>query len=152
MTSINEDIWLNRLSFLEKKYSKRDAFILLDADYPIYTDTFQYMAGIQVYKKSEYTENFLIKLLNYSSDKRIITDAPNTQGFPNYKEFIENRHDQTVLSILIKKFIFSNLNKNKTKASDINKMYYFKPKSFCIYRKLSFKSYYELRNKCKELV
>ena len=42
MISINEDIWLNRLSYFEKKYSKRDAFILLDADYPIYTDTFQY--------------------------------------------------------------------------------------------------------------
>ena len=122
MISINEDIWLNRLSYFEKKYSKRDAFILLDADYPIYTDTFQYMAGIQVYKKSEYTENFLTKLLNYSTDKRIITDAPNTLGLPNYKEFIENRHDQTVLSILIKKFRFSNLTKSETKSCDINKM------------------------------
>ena len=49
MISINEDIWVNRLHYLEKKYSKRDAFILLDADSPIYTDTFQYMAGIQTH-------------------------------------------------------------------------------------------------------
>jgi len=49
MISINEDIWLNRLTYKEKKYSKRDAFILLDADSLIYTDTFQYMAGIQIF-------------------------------------------------------------------------------------------------------
>ena len=153
MISINEDIWLNRLPYLEKKYSKRDAFILLDADYPIYTETSQYMAGIQVYKKSKYTENFLTKLLNYSTDKRIITDDPNTQGLPNYKEFRENRHDQTVISILIKKFRFSNLNKKKTKASDINKMYYnFKPKCFCVYRQIPFKNYFDLRKKCKYII
>ena len=44
MKSINEEIQLNRLTHFEKKYSKRDAFILLDADSPTYTDTFQYMA------------------------------------------------------------------------------------------------------------
>ena len=78
---------------MKKKYSKRNAFILLDADSHIYTDTFQYMAGIQIYKKSKFTEMFLEKVLNYSTDKRIITDDPNTQGLTNYQGFIENRHD-----------------------------------------------------------
>ena len=153
MITINEDIWLNRLSILEKNYSKRDAFILLGADSPIYTDTFQYMAGIQIYKKSRFTEIFLEKLLDYSKDKRIITDDPNTQGLPNYIGFIENRHDQTVLSILIKKIRLSNFNKNELKACELNKMKNnFIPKVFCIYRSLPFKSYYELRNKCNEIV
>lgn len=152
MISINEDIWLARLIHLEKKYSKRDAFILLDADSPIYTDTFQYMAGIQIYKKSEISEMFLEKLLNYSTDKRIITDDLNTQGLPNYKEFIDNRHDQTVCSILFKKYKFSNLDKNKTKADDLNKIDSFNPKVFCIYRRLPFKSYNDLKQKCKEIV
>ena len=153
MKSINEDIRLVKLNFLEKQYSKRDAFILLNADSPIYTDTFQYMAGIQIYKKSEFTENFLGKLLNYSTDKRIITDDPNTQGLPNYPEFIDNRHDQTILSILFKKFIFSNIKKNKTKAEDLNKINYnFTTKIFCIYRSIPFKNIYELRKICNEKV
>ena len=153
MISINEDIWLNSLTYLEKKYSKRDAFILLGADSPIYTDTFQYMGGIQIYKKSEFTEIFLKKLLNYSTDKRIITDDPNTQGLPNYPEFIDNRHDQTILSILIKKVRFSNLKKNETKPVFLNEMKNnFKPNIFCVYRRLSFNSYYELRKKCGEIV
>ena len=153
MISINEDIWLNSLTYLEKKYSKRDAFILLGADSPIYTDTFQYMGGIQIYKKSEFTEIFLKKLLNYSTDKRIITDDPNTQGLPNYHEFIDNRHDQTVLSILYKKYKFANLDKNKTKADELNKMKpNFKPKIFCIYRSIPFKNIYDLRKICNEKV
>ena len=141
------------LNVLEKYYSKRDAFILLDADSPIYTDTFQYMAGIQIYKKSKFTENFLEKLLSYSTDKRIITDDPNTQGLPNYHEFIDNRHDQTVLSLLFKKFRFSNKDKNKTTADDLNKINYnFKTKIFCIYRSIPFKNIYDLRKICNEKV
>ena len=153
MKSINEDIWIKRLTHLEKRYSKRDAFILLDADYPIYTETFQYMAAIQIYKKSKFSEMFLEKLLNYSTDKRIITDDPNTQGLPNYPGFKSNRHDQTVLSILYKKFKFANLDKNKTKVDELNKMKpNFIPNIFCIYRSLPFKNYDDLRRKCKEIV
>ena len=153
MKSINVEIKLFQLTFLEKQYSKRDAFILLKADSPIYTDTLQYMAGIQIYKKSKFTENFLEKLLSYSTDKRIITDDPNTQGLPNYHEFIDNRHDQTVLSILFKKFTFSNIDKNKTKADVINKIdYNFQTKIFCIYRSMPFKNIYDLRKICNEKV
>ena len=144
-----EDIWTIRTIYIEKKYTKRDAFILLDADFPIYTDTFQYMAGIQIYKKSNFSENFLERLLYYSTDKRIITDDPNTLGLPNYNGFIDNRHDQTVLSILTKKLRFSHLDKNKTKASDLNKINInLMPNIFCIYRRTKFRSYYELRRKC----
>jgi hypothetical protein len=151
MISKNEDIWAIRTIYIEKKYSKRDAFILLDADSTIYTDTYQYMAGIQIYKKSNFSENFLKKLLYYSTDKRIVTDDPNTLGLPNYKGFIGNRHDQTVLSLLTKKIRFSHLNKNKTKASDLNKIdVNLMPNIFCIYRRYKFRSYYALRKRCKQ--
>jgi hypothetical protein len=145
----NKEMWLFITHHLEKHFSKRDAFILLDADSYIYTDTFQYMATIQVYKKSKFSENFLEKLLHYSKDKRIITDNPNTQGLPNYDGFIDNRHDQTVLSLLTKKFKFSNLKTKKVKACDLNKMeYYLMTDIFCHFRSFKYKSYYELRKKC----
>ena len=48
-----------RLNHTEKKYTKRDAFILLWADLPFYTENNQYMAGIQIYKKSKFTEKFV---------------------------------------------------------------------------------------------
>ena len=94
------------------------------------------MAGIQIYRKSNLSEGFLEDVLHYSTDKRIITDDQNSLGFPNYKGFKENRHDQTVLSLMIKKYGF-NLTNIKT------------PFTFCIYRRLKFKDYNDLKNKCK---
>jgi hypothetical protein len=97
----NLEMWMEKLSHIEKKYTKRDAFILMGADSLFYTNTTQYSANIQIYKKSKYTEKFVEELLHYSQDKRIITDDKNTLRFQNYKEFKDNRHDQTVLSLLL---------------------------------------------------
>jgi len=80
----NLEMWMFRLNFFEKQYTKRDAFILMGADIPFYTDTHQYSANIQIYRKSKYTEKFIGELLYYSLDKRIITDDKNTLGFHNY--------------------------------------------------------------------
>lgn len=147
----NSEMWMIPLDptiYIEKKYSKRDAFILLAADMPFYTDTPQYMAGIQVYRKSKFTEKFLEEVLYYSQDRRIITDEPNKLGLSNYKEFVENRHDQTVLSLMIKKYGQansgkSNININKILPSSIQMPYI-----FCIYRQTKFKNYYEIKQKC----
>ena len=43
------------------------------------------------------------QLLFYSQDIRIISDNPNKLGFENFPEFKENRHDQTALSLIIRK-------------------------------------------------
>ena len=57
-----------------------------------------------------------------------------------------------IISLLTKKLRYSHLNKNKTKACDLNKIdVNLMPYIFCIYKRLKFKSYYELRRKCKEI-
>lgn len=148
----NLEMWMNRLQFFEKEYTKRDAFILMGADIPFYADTHQYAANIQIYRKSKYTEKFIEELLYYSLDKRIITDDNNTLGFQNYKEFKDNRHDQTVLSLLIKKYgeLFSGKINNNTGQYEqsIIKV----PFIFCEYRKIPFKNYDDIRNKCMEII
>ena len=149
----NKEMWMIRLDFqIEKRYTKRDAFILLGADMPFYTDTPQYMAGIQIYKKSIFTENFVEELLYYSQDRRIITDEPNTLGLNNYKEFIENRHDQTVLSLMIKKYSQVNSGKTNLNIKDIFHTKIMMPYIFCIYRKINFKDYNDLRKKCINII
>ena len=107
--------WVDRLNRKESLYTKKDAFILLGADMPFYSQTNQYQATIQVYEKSAYTIKFIQDWLYYCQDKRIITDDKNTLNQSNYKGFRDNRHDQSVLSLLIKKYGeinsgFSNLN------------------------------------------
>lgn len=133
----NIDIWAYQLKHKERVWTKRDAFLLIGVDYPNFTESYQYMAGIQIYRKSNLSLGFLEKVLYYSTDKRIITDEQNSLGFRNYKGFKENRHDQTVLSLLIKKYGF-NFTHIKT------------PLTFCIYRRLKFIDFNDLKKKCKE--
>ena len=89
---------------LEKKYTKRDAFILMDCDTPEYTDTPQSIGGYVIYKKSKFVEKFLAEDLEYAQDIRIISENENTQGKDNYPVFVAHRHDQSVWSLMSKKY------------------------------------------------
>ena len=151
MNNNNEQILVYRLECLcyEKIYSKRDALILLAADLSYYTETKQYNAAIQIYQKSEFTEKFLEQYLYYSRDKRIITDENNIMGFPNYKGFIDHRHDQTILSILIKKFGLLNSGKTNLNINELNNSKIEIPLIFCHYRRMKFKNYDDLFKNCE---
>ena len=146
-------MWMIRLTLKERLYSKRDAFILMGVDMPFYSETFQYMAGVQIYRKSKYTEKFIEQLLFYSQDKRIILDTPNTLGIHNYPGFRENRHDQTVLSLLVKKFGEANSGDPTLNPEEINNgKHILLPNIFCIFRKLEFHNFDELKEKCIKII
>ncbi|SFC74941.1 hypothetical protein [Butyrivibrio sp. YAB3001] len=91
---------------IEKNYSKRDAFILLDADSPEYTDSIQRLGGFWVIKKCAESISFVSEWQKACLDPRIISDSPNKLGKDNYPGFVENRHDQTALSLIAKKHHF----------------------------------------------
>lgn len=88
----------------EKMWTKKDTFVYMDADKPEYTDTKQRLGGFQLVKKTPFSLDFYKKYLEYACDKRLITDAPNTCGLPNYPEFRDHRHDQSIFSVLSKKY------------------------------------------------
>ena len=92
------------LSLIEKQWTKRDAFILLECDNTLFTDTNQMMASFILVKRSEKSIEFFKQYLKYSQDYRILTDVKNTLGLNNYPEFIDHRHDQSILSLLSKKW------------------------------------------------
>ncbi len=102
----NTDIMVFSLEkeMLERRYTKRDAFILLDCDSPEYTDTPQSVGGYVVLKKSDFVGKFIAEDLYYAQDMRVITEQDNTQGQPNYPDFIAHRHDQSVWSLMSKKY------------------------------------------------
>ena len=89
---------------LEKKYTKRDAFVLMECDCEEYANTPQSIGGYVLLKKSRFVEKFLSEDLAYAQDSRIITEEDNTQGLDNYPEFIAHRHDQSVWSLMSKKY------------------------------------------------
>lgn len=104
MKKDNIDIMCFELPHIEKEYTKRDAFILMDCDKKKYTDTKQRLATFMIFKKNRETIKFVKDWINYACDKRIVTDDANVMGKKNYKEFIENRHDQSVFSLMTKKY------------------------------------------------
>lgn len=91
---------------IEKGNTKRDAFVLTGCDEARYTDTPQSIGGYFVCKKAPEVEAYLDEVLQYAQDIRIISDKPNVMGLPNYAEFADHRHDQSVISLMSKKYGF----------------------------------------------
>ena len=85
---------------LMRYWTKRDCFVLLDADLPEFWDLQQLWAGLQVYRNGPESRRFVDALLAACRDPRILTDMPNTKGPPDLPGFVAHRHDQAVLTII----------------------------------------------------
>lgn len=103
MKKNNESIYIGEVNFLEKEYSKRDAFVYIGVDKLGYENTKQLDASFIMIIKTKKTENIIREWLHFCCDKRIISDDDNQCKLDNYEGFIENRYDQTVLSLVLKK-------------------------------------------------
>jgi len=83
-----------------KTWTKRDCFVLTGADYPGYWEADMGNGAVSLWRKSEKNIEFLKEWLRFLRDPRIVTDDPNIAGKPNFLEFRDHRHDQSVLTIL----------------------------------------------------
>jgi hypothetical protein len=92
------------LLHMEKVWTKRDAFILMDCDNPKYSESSQRLASFSLWKKTKFTTEFIDEYLFYAQDERILTDLENRCGYANYPEFKDHRHDQSIFSLLTKKY------------------------------------------------
>jgi hypothetical protein len=66
--------------------------------------SFQRLASFILFQKSCMSLQFVMEWLAYASDQRLITDMRNTLGKQNLPGFREHRHDQSILSLLSKKW------------------------------------------------
>ncbi len=88
---------------IERTWTKRDVFLYNDVDVPEITDTNICDASVQLVKKTEFSIRFYEEYLRQSCIEHLITDSPNILGKPNYPEFIDHRHDQSIFSVNVKK-------------------------------------------------
>lgn len=88
---------------LEKKWTKRDILLLMDADQPWILNSAQICGTYILVKKTKKSMEIISEWLEKAKDSRMITDDPNVMGKDNYEEFIDNRHDQSIWSVLCKK-------------------------------------------------
>jgi hypothetical protein len=84
-------------------WTKRDCFILMDCDREEYWMAPQCDAAFCLFRREEATLRFVEKWLEYCRDRRIITDEPNTCGRRDLPDFVEHRHDQSILSLMAAK-------------------------------------------------
>jgi len=85
-------------------WTKRDTFVLMDCDTESYWHGLPCDAACCVFRRSPLAIQFVQEWLTFCCDERILTDRPNTSGKKNFHDFIEHRHDQSVLSLLALKY------------------------------------------------
>ena len=86
--------------FLEKQFTKADVLSALECDDEQYTNSKQLAATVILLKNCVENRRLILEWLNYSQNKELISDDITKQ---NCEDFIENRHDQSILSLLCKK-------------------------------------------------
>jgi len=92
-----------------KRWTKRDCFVLMGLDKEEYLNQNQLLASYILMRKNDFVLNFINEWLTYAKDYRIITDSPNECGLDNYVEFVDHRHDQSILSLLGRKYNIKNI-------------------------------------------
>ena len=104
MQEMSIDVMCYELDYFhyERKWCKSDARILLNANDLLIMDTPQIMSGHIFLKNTTFTRELISKWLTYAQDIRIVSDNKSVLAEENY-DFVENRHDQTIWSILCKK-------------------------------------------------
>ena len=90
------------IGHLEKKYTKMDIFNELDMNTNEYLNSGQLMATIFILKKCNHILKLINEWYNLSCIYHLIDDSES--NIKNDETFIENRHDQSIFSLIRKKY------------------------------------------------
>ena len=82
-------------------WTKRDCFVLTGTDVPECHRAPQVQACAVLVRNTEANRRFVKTWLDYCADDRVLTDRPNACGEPNLPGFVDHRHDQATLSVLL---------------------------------------------------
>jgi hypothetical protein len=82
------------------QFVKRDCFVRMGCDSPQIWLSPMVMATVLVIRKCDASIALLQEWLSYCTDPAIITDDPSISGMPELTQFLQHRHDQSILSVL----------------------------------------------------
>ena len=86
----------------EQAWTKRDIFEYYGNNSEECRVSNQIMGTFIFMRKTEEVVSLIKEWLDAACTDSLITDAENESGLPNYDSFVENRHDQSLLSVLLK--------------------------------------------------
>lgn len=123
LNAVDDDIILfNCHGHINKTFTKRDCFVYLDCDTDVYVNGQHTNAAIQIYKNTPKSKRFVELYMYWCKNQNVITDNPNVCGLDNYPEFVDHRHDQSVLSLLSIKHDI-HLHRDPTQYGNLFKQY-----------------------------
>lgn len=97
----HSDIWLSVLPLLEKQFTKAEAFEILEATSPPFTDTPQISGTFLAFKKTAFSVDFVKEWLSCCCILQAL--APPQDTGREIATFYAHREDQSILSLLSKK-------------------------------------------------
>lgn len=122
------DIICFDIPLIEKQFTKSKTFKIMKCEGSEYRDSNQIIGTYFIIKKNKFTCNFVQEWLKYCCNEEILTPS---EGETEIESFISHREDQSIFSLLCKKYGIEPYN-------DISQRYYF-PKSYkydkCIFKK-----------------
>lgn len=86
----------------EDSWTKEDVLLAFNASSSIRSSD-QVLGNAWIVRNSPTMRKFLVALIDCASDWHMLSDAPSV--FPNGAGFVEHRHDQSILGLLIKQFL-----------------------------------------------
>lgn len=104
--AVESELLSFQMEHIENQYTKKDTYDKVFPSEEKYYKTGQIHASCFLIKKTENTINFIeeIKKLCIEGNYHYINDGQSVNS--NEKNFIEHRHDQSIFSLLVKKYNF----------------------------------------------
>ena len=84
-----------------KMWTKRDCFVGMGCDDEQFHNSGHIQAGYSIWSNSKQSRAFLSEWLKYCLVNALISDQKNIYGKPNFPEFRDHRHDQSILTNLV---------------------------------------------------
>lgn len=106
MSEFNQSVLPFHINHINLHYVKKAIFEemkISKSDIKIYQDASQCCGGYMFFKNDNFSRDFVREWLILSQKPFLIDDVPTPQ-FQEEGEFIDNRHDQAIFSMLVKKY------------------------------------------------
>ena len=86
------------------QWTKKDVFVRMDCDSEEYWGTPQVQATISLWKNNAANRAFITLWLDACCNRKLVSDDVSLKGCVNHPDFVEHRHDQSLLTLLTTKY------------------------------------------------
>lgn len=91
-------------------WTKRDAFVFTGMDNPTTHAAASIQASFSIWRSGPASRSFIQQWMAWCSDRRLISDDSSICGLPEYANYHEHRHDQSLLTLCCLKTNTKSLN------------------------------------------